>query len=254
MERILIMDTYVDNLSMKETIEYVDEFIRNKKPLHLVGVNADKINELQKNSRLKRIVNEGEIVNADGMSVVWASKVLGTPLKERVAGIDLMYELLKLSQEKQYSVFLLGAKQHIIEKSYDNIKKCFPELHIAGYRNGYFKEEEWHDVTELIKKSGADLVFIGISSPLKEYLVDYMLKEENLDCVLMGVGGSFDVVSGVIARAPKWMQKAGLEWFFRFLQEPARLGKRYFRGNLEFIRSVFQKRRSDKRTKRKDVQ
>ena len=238
MERVLIMDTYIDNLSMDETIEYVDEFIRNKKPLHLVGVNADKINELQKNSRLKKIINESDIINADGMSVVWASKVLKTPLKERVAGIDLMYELLKLSQQNQYSVYLLGARQHIIEKSYVNIKKSFPDLNIAGYRNGYFKEDEWKDVTEEIKESGAHIVFIGISSPLKEYLVDYMLHEEGLNSVLMGVGGSFDVVSGVIARAPKWMQKAGLEWFFRFLQEPARLGKRYFLGNLEFIRNV----------------
>lgn len=253
MERVLIMDTYIDNLSMDETIEYVDEFIRNKKPLHLVGVNADKINELQKNSRLKKIINESDIINADGMSVVWASKVLKTPLKERVAGIDLMYELLKLSQQNQYSVYLLGARQHIIEKSYVNIKKSFPDLNIAGYRNGYFKEDEWKDVTEEIKESGAHIVFIGISSPLKEYLVDYMLHEEGLNSVLMGVGGSFDVVSGVIARAPKWMQKAGLEWFFRFLQEPARLGKRYFLGNLEFIRNVMQKRKQEKKSNRKDV-
>lgn len=253
MERILIMDTYVDNLSMTETVEYVDEFIRNKKPLHLVGVNADKINELQKNSRLKKIINESDIINADGVSVVWAAKVLGMPLKERVAGIDLMYELLKLCQEKKYSVYLLGAKQHIIEKSYANIKKSFPELNIVGYRNGYFKKEEWENVTRQIQETGADIVFIGISSPLKEYLVDYMLHEGGLNSVLMGVGGSFDVVSGVIARAPKWMQKAGLEWFFRFLQEPARLGKRYFLGNLEFIRRVLIKKKHDKLSKRKDL-
>lgn len=243
------MDTYVDNLSMTETVEYVDEFIRNKKPLHLVGVNADKINELQKNSRLKKIINESDIINADGVSVVWAAKVLGMPLKERVAGIDLMYELLKLCQEKKYSVYLLGAKQHIIEKSYVNIKKSFPELNIVGYRNGYFKKEEWESVTRQIQETGADIVFIGISSPLKEYLVDYMLHEGGLNSVLMGVGGSFDVVSGVIARAPKWMQKAGLEWFFRFLQEPARLGKRYFLGNLEFIRRVLNKKKHDKLSK-----
>ena len=253
MERILIMDTYVDNLSMTETVEYVDEFIRNKKPLHLVGVNADKINELQKNSRLKKIINESDIINADGVSVVWAAKVLGMPLKERVAGIDLMYELLKLCQEKKYSVYLLGAKQHIIEKSYANIKKSFPELNIVGYRNGYFKKEEWESVTKQIQETGADIVFIGISSPLKEYLVDYMLHEGGLNSVLMGVGGSFDVVSGVIARAPKWMQKAGLEWFFRFLQEPARLGKRYFLGNLEFIRRVLNKKNHDKLSKRKEL-
>ena len=239
MERIKFMDTFVDNLTMGETVEYVDVFIREKRPLHLVGVNADKINEIQKDDHLKKIVNESAIINADGISVIWASRILGEPVKERVAGIDLMYELLDLSEKQGYSIYLLGAKQHIIEKTYENIRKMYPALSIAGYRNGYFKKDEWQTIAEQIKASKADIVFIGISSPLKEYLVEYFQREAGITGVLMGVGGSFDVVSGEIARAPKWMRNMGLEWFFRYLQEPKRLGKRYFLGNVEFIKNVF---------------
>lgn len=242
MERIKILDTYVDNLSMKETVEYVDTFICEKKPLHLVGVNADKFNELQVNDRLKTIVNESDIVNADGFSVVWAAKVLGTPMKERVAGIDLMCELMELSEKRQYSVYFLGAKQEIVEKAVKNSRKMYPRLRVAGYRNGYFSKTEWHAVAQKVKDCNPDIVFIGISSPLKEYLVEYMQKEENINCVFMGVGGSFDVISGAIPRAPKWMQDIGFEWFFRFLQEPRRLGKRYFLGNITFVYYIFKEK------------
>ncbi len=243
MERVKFMETYVDNLTMDETIEYVDVFIREKRPLHLVGINADKINEIQKDVRLKNIINESGIINADGVSVIWASGLLGKPLKERVAGIDLMYELLAHAEKKGYIVYLLGAKQHIVEKTYQNIKKLHPDLQIAGYRNGYFKKDEWHLIADELRQSKADIIFIGISSPLKEYLVEYLQKEEDLNAVLMGVGGSFDVISGEIARAPKWMRNIGLEWFFRFLQEPKRLGKRYFVGNIEFIKNVVREKR-----------
>ena len=242
MERIKILDTYVDNLSMKETVEYVDTFIREKKPLHLVGVNADKINELQENERLKDIVNGCDIINADGVSVIWASRFLKMPLKERVAGIDLMCELMKLAERRLYSVYFLGAKQEIVEKAVKSSRKMFPRIQIAGYRNGYFSKAEWHAVAQKVKECNPDIVFIGISSPLKEYLVEYMQKEEKMNCVFMGVGGSFDVISGEIPRAPKWMQNMGFEWFFRFLQEPKRLGKRYFFGNIKFIKNILKEK------------
>lgn len=241
MERIKILDTFVDNLSMKETVRLVDKYIQKGKPLHLMGVNADKINTLQKNTRLKDIVNNCEIINADGASVVWASKVLKKPLKERVAGIDLMEELLSLANKKQYRIYLLGARQEVVEKTKEVIQGRYSSLKIAGIRNGYFSEKDWPKVREDLAGKKPQIVFVGITSPLKEYLVEYLLNS-GLDYVFMGVGGSFDVISGKIPRASKWIQNIGMEWLFRVLQEPGRLWKRYFFGNIRFIFSVYRER------------
>lgn len=241
MERIKLLNTYIDNLSMAETVEEVDKFIAANRPLHLMGVNADKINTLQDDAQLREIVNGCDIINADGASVIWASKVLKKPLKERVAGIDLMQELLVLAEEKGYGVYFLGAKENVVKKMVMIFKKRYPKLVMKGYRNGYFTKEDWPQVLEQVNQSGAQIVFVGITSPLKEYLVEYF-QEQGSTCVYMGVGGSFDVLSGNIPRAPLWMQKCSLEWLFRVMQEPKRLGKRYFVGNLRFIISVYQER------------
>ncbi|MGN0334576.1 MAG: WecB/TagA/CpsF family glycosyltransferase [Lachnospiraceae bacterium] len=241
MERIEVLGTLVDNLSMQETVEAVEKYVQEKKFLHLMGVNADKINTLQKDKRLKDIVNSCGIINADGVSVVWASKKLKKPLKERVAGIDLMLELLKRAEKKGYSVYLLGAKQRVVEGTVRAIQSAHPALKIAGYHNGYFKSEEWPQIAELVKKSKADFVFVGITSPVKEYLIEYF-EEQKMNSVFMGVGGSFDVISGEIPRAPKWMQNIGMEWLFRVAQEPGRLWKRYFIGNIQFIVNVYREK------------
>lgn len=241
MNRIKILNTYIDNLSMKETVAEVDKFIAANKPLHLMGVNADKINTLQDDEQLRDIVNGCDIINADGASVIWASKVLKKPLKERVAGIDLMQELLVHAEKNGYGVYFLGAKENVVKKMVMIFRKRYPKLHISGYRNGYFKKDDWEEIADGIRKSGAQIVFVGITSPLKEYLVEYF-QEIGLTSVFMGVGGSFDVLSGNIPRAPKWMQKMGLEWLFRVMQEPGRLWKRYFVGNIRFIVSVYKER------------
>lgn len=236
-KRITILDTIVDVLTLNETIDMVEYYVKNKKPLHLMGVNADKINMLSVNPKLKEIVNNCGIINADGASVVLASKFLGKALPERVAGIDLMQDLVGLSEKKGYSIYLLGAKQEIVEKTAEVLIKKHPKLNIVGIKNGYFSEDEWPLIYEELKDINPDFVFVGITSPIKEYLVDYMQKQ-GLKSVFMGVGGSFDVISGSIPRAPKWMQKCNLEWFFRVIQEPKRLFKRYFIGNFKFIKNI----------------
>lgn len=244
-KRIEILHTVIDVLTVEETIERVKEYIDEGCGLHLMGVNADKINMLNENERLKTIVNGCGIINADGASVVLASKYLKKPLPERVAGIDLMLDLVQLASREHYKVFLLGAKQEIVEKTKAVLLENNPGLEIVGIRNGYFKEENWGEVAEEIRKSGAQLVFVGITSPLKEYIVENFQKEQHLNCVFMGVGGSFDVISGSIPRAPIWMQKCNLEWLFRVMQEPKRLFKRYFVGNWKFIMAVVKEKRKE---------
>lgn len=240
--RICILNTIIDSMTMSETIDSVKGYIDRNEPLHLMGVNADKINMLQTNERLKKIINECGIINADGASVILASKFLKKELPERVAGIDLMQKLVILAEEKGYSVYFLGAKQEIVEKTTLALKERHPDLKVAGFRNGYFDENEWEDIAETLKESNAQIVFVGITSPKKEYLVEF-LQKQGLTSVFMGVGGSFDVIAGVIPRAPLWMQKLNLEWLFRVMQEPRRLFKRYFVGNWKFIIAVFREKR-----------
>lgn len=241
-KRIELLNTTIDVLGVHETISLVEKYVKQKEPLHLMGVNADKINELNENERLKQIVNSCGIINADGASVIQASKYLGKPLPERVAGIDLMESLVRLSSKKGYSVYLLGAKQEVVEKTVEVLQKKYPKLNIVGIHNGYFKEVDWPMIVAELKEKNPSFVFVGITSPLKEYLIEY-LQENGCNSVFMGVGGSFDVISGNIPRAPKWMQKSGLEWLFRVIQEPKRLFKRYFVGNWKFIKAVRDERR-----------
>lgn len=240
-KRIKMMDTSIDVLSYNETIELVEKYVKTKTPLHLMGVNADKINELNKNPKLKEIVNSCGVINADGASVVLASKFLGEPLPERVAGVDLMESLVSLSADKGYSVYLLGAKQEVVEKTAEVLKSRYPSLNICGFRNGYFTTDDWKGIADELNTLNPDFIFVGITSPLKEYLIEYLQNNGNKG-VFMGVGGSFDVISGNIARAPVWMQEHNLEWLFRVSQEPKRLFKRYFVGNTVFIVSVLKEK------------
>lgn len=240
-DRIELLNTSIDVLSMDETVSLVEEYVKRKEPLHLIGVNADKINEINRNEDMKQIVNSCGIINADGASVVLAGRFLNRPLPERVAGIDLMDRLVQLSAEKGYRVYLLGAKYEVVNKTAEVLQKKYPSLVICGVHDGYFKREEWPAVSEELKRLHPDFVFVGITSPLKEYLVEYLQNDGN-DAVFMGVGGSFDVISGNIPRAPEWMQKANLEWLFRMVQEPKRLFRRYLVGNTEFILSVLKEK------------
>lgn len=241
-KRITILNTTIDVLNVKETINLVEQYVKTKTPLHLMGVNADKINEVNSNELMKEIVNKCGVINADGASVIMASKYLDKPLPERVAGIDLMQDLVKLSEEKEYSIYLLGAKEEVVKKTSEVLKERHPKLIIKGIHNGYFKEDYWPLISKELKDLKPDFVFVGITSPTKEYLIEFLQNDGN-DCVFMGVGGSFDVISGNIPRAPKWMQKCNLEWLFRVMQEPRRLFKRYFVGNRKFIKAVKQEKK-----------
>lgn len=242
MYKISFLNTNIDNLSMTETLTKVSDSIEKKEQLHHVVVNAGKIVAMQKDADLRKSVNESDVINADGQAVVWASHFLGKPLKERVAGIDLMANLVEMAHEKGYKIFLFGAKEEVV-KSVVNLysEKYSPEL-IAGYRNGYFKKEEEEAIAQEIGRSGAQMLFVAISSPTKEnflYKNREILKSINF---IMGVGGSFDVFAGKTKRAPEWMQKTGMEWFYRFLQEPKRMWKRYLIGNSKFIYLVFKEK------------
>lgn len=235
MTRYNFLNINLDNLSMEETLAKIEQTIENKKQLLHVGVNASHIVDIQKDLALRKSINDGDIINVDGQSVVWASRILNKPLKERVSGIDLMIRLVELAHKKSYKIFFFGAKEEIVKEVVKRYTKEYSKDMIAGYRNGYFKKEEEQSIAQEIADSGANILFVGISSPIKEnFLFENRdtLKQVNL---IMGVGGSFDVIAGFVKRAPIWMQKSGLEWLYRLIQEPKRMWKRYLIGNTKFV-------------------
>lgn len=240
--RYPILNTYVNAISMDETIREVEKIIRLKIPTQHVVINAAKINLINEDEKLRKIVNSCPLINADGASIVWAAKKLGIPLKERVAGIDLFLRLVNEASKKGYRIYLFGAKEEVVQKVKKILTKKYPSLQIVGVRNGYFEESDEPKIVEDMSKSGADMMFVAFSSPKKELWVNKYLNQLNIPFV-MGVGGSFDVVAGVTSRAPKWMQDHGLEWFYRFIQEPRRMFKRYIIGNLKFILFVNKEKR-----------
>lgn len=232
--RINIFDCPIDRFTMDETINEIDKSIKEKIHLHHVVVNAAKLVHMQKDKELYDSVVNSDIINPDGQAVVWASKFLGQPLKERVAGIDLMENLVKLAHEERYKVFFFGAKEEVVKGVVDKYSDIYSSDIIAGYRNGYFDKGSEEDIAKQIASSGADILFVAISSPTKENFLNKY--KDIIDTpFIMGVGGSFDVVAGKISRAPLWMQKVGLEWFYSFLQEPSRMWKRYLVTNSLFI-------------------
>ena len=232
---------------MQETLQKVDSVIVKGEQLHHVVVNAGKIVAMQNDLQLRKSVNESDLINADGQAVVWASKVLKKPLKERVAGIDLMINLVKLASQKNYKIFFFGAKDEVVKAVVNKYSIEYSPDIIAGFRNGYFKKEEEQDIARQISNSRANILFVAISSPTKENFLYENKELLNKVNFIMGVGGSFDVVSGKVKRAPLWMQNYGLEWFYRFTQEPLRMWKRYLVGNSKFIALVLKEKFSTKK-------
>lgn len=233
--RITMMGCQIDNLSMEETLQTVEGFIQSGKPHQHVVVNVDKLVKAERDAELRRIINECALINVDGMPVVWASRLLGKPLKERVAGVDLFEALMRRSAAKGWRVYLLGAREEVVSEVKRLYEIKYPGLVVAGYRNGYWREAEEPGVVADITAARADLLFVAISSPKKEHFLGQYQGQMKIPFA-MGVGGTFDVAVGRVKRAPVWMQKSGLEWFYRFLQEPRRMFRRYFIEDMAFFR------------------
>ena len=197
-----------------------------------VVVNVAKLVYAQDDQALRDAINGCELVNVDGMGVVWGGRLLGHPIPERVTGADLFDELLLLAAERGDAVFLLGARETVVEEVRAVLEERHPTLAIAGAHHGYFWDAE-EPVVDAIRESGAKLLFVAVSSPRKEAFITRWRERLGVSFV-MGVGGVFDIVAGVSRRAPPWMQRWGLEWLYRLGQEPRRMWKRYLVTNTRF--------------------
>jgi len=230
--RIGFLGCSLDALTMARTVELIDSAVAEGRFTQHSVVNVAKLVHMREDAELRAAVESCDIVNIDGMGVVWGARLMGLDVPERVAGIDLFYELLSLSQAKGHGVFLLGATQDVVALAATKIAVMYPALEIAGVHHGYFWDDQEKTV-EAVRRSGARLLFVAISSPLKEKFIARWRDQLGVTFV-MGVGGTFDVVAGKVRRAPRWMQRFGLEWLYRLIQEPRRMWKRYLVTNLKY--------------------
>ncbi len=234
MKRAYFLNSAVDLLRMDEVVSCVEDAMKSDKKLHHVVVNAAKIVNMQGDDELRESVMTADIINADGISVVWAGRCLGFDVPERVTGIDLMENLMALAHKMSKKVYFLGATPEVLNQVIKFYQVKYSPSLIGGFHHGYFKAHEESEIVSKINASGSSILLVAMSSPRKEiFLKSY--KNALMPNFVMGVGGSFDVVAGKVQRAPLLFQKLGLEWFYRLIQEPQRLFWRYFRTNFLFL-------------------
>jgi N-acetylglucosaminyldiphosphoundecaprenol N-acetyl-beta-D-mannosaminyltransferase len=231
--RVTVLGCGIDRLDLEETVRRCEDLVAAGGGAQHTSLNVAKLVAMRNDARLREIVLGSEVVTADGQPIVWASRLLGAPLPERVAGIDLMRALLPVAARKGYGVFILGARAEVLTQAVERLRAEHPELRIVGYRNGYFTAAEASDVCDEIRAAQPDILFVAMGSPQKEYWIADHRDELGVP-LSMGVGGAVDVIAGVTKRAPRWMQQAGLEWFYRLAQEPRRLWRRYLLTNVQF--------------------
>ncbi|MED5372642.1 MAG: WecB/TagA/CpsF family glycosyltransferase [Myxococcota bacterium] len=234
-EQVDLFGCRFDVVDMDSAVARVEQFIASGRMHQGIGVNVDQLVKMKDEPYFKEIVGICDLVTADGTPVVWASKLFGKKLPERVAGIDLFEALLPVAAQKGYKVFLLGTKPEILEKAREVYLERHPGLQIVGHHHGYYDRADEPEIARQIQESGAQLLFIAISSPKKEEFVDRNREALAKVGFVLGVGGSFDIAAGVYDRAPQWMAKAGIEWTYRLWQEPKRMYKRYLVEDSKFL-------------------
>ncbi|MBK9519495.1 MAG: WecB/TagA/CpsF family glycosyltransferase [Anaeromyxobacter sp.] len=203
-------------------------------PRTIITINASHVCQMRRDEALRRACLAGDLILADGMSVVWSLALAGLPLPERVAGVDLMARLLEEAGRHGLRVSFLGAKPEVVAALAEQSARRHPGLVVTGARDGYFTPADHPAIVEEIRRQAPHLLFVGMPSPFKETWCE--ANRAALDVpVVMGVGGSFDVLAGFVRRAPRLFQVAGMEWSWRLLMEPRKMWKRYLLTNSEFI-------------------
>jgi N-acetylglucosaminyldiphosphoundecaprenol N-acetyl-beta-D-mannosaminyltransferase len=224
-----------DTVTMDTAVVRCVELCRAPRASHMImTINASHLCMMRHDPELAAACRAGYLTVADGMSVVWALRTSGQPIPERVAGVDLMARLLQAAEEHGLGVYFLGAKPGVVKTLAEQSRVRHPKLQVAGFHDGYFGPSDHHRIVEEIRASGAHILFVGMPTPFKETWCER--HRHRLDVpVIMGVGGSFDVLAGYIRRAPRWVQSMGMEWCWRLLMEPRKLWKRYLTTNSTFI-------------------
>lgn len=247
--RIKFLNTYVDNLTATEAKNVVDKLIQESGNHYVVTPNSDIVVKMQDDAELKKICDKADLILTDGQIVVKLSRYLGNPIKERVCMTDFVWNIFDLAIEKNYKVFLFGGKEEVLFKATENIKKKLPKLNIVdsysppfGFEKDGIKLEE---ANRRIKESKADILIVFLGCPKQEKFI-YQNKDKYQIPISITMGGCVDFIAGEVKRAPIWMQNIGLEWFFRFLQEPRRMFRRYFIDDIKIFGMVHKYRKKNK--------
>lgn len=237
MTRVRVLNGHFDPLTLAEVVDWAGDWIEQRRQGYLCTVNVAILMMMRRDARLQRIVDRASLVVADGHPVVWTSRLGRERLPERVAGIDLIGALAERAVRQGFGLYLLGAHRPVVEAAARRLLAEHPGLSLRGVADGYFGAAEAVERARAIRRSGAQILLVGMSVPRQELFLEEQWTELGVNLAI-GVGGSFEVLAGVRRRAPHWCQQAGLEWLWRLLQEPRRLGPRYLDTNSRFIGHV----------------
>lgn len=232
-----LLDVPIDALAMDEALTIVGRAIDHRERLLIGVVNAAKMVNMRRDAALRSALLDADMILPDGMAVVWASRLLGRPLPERVAGIDLMHGLLAQAARQGHRVYCLGATDDVLSAAVARMQADYPGLVVVGSQHGYFDREDESWIAEQIRQSRADILLVAMTSPKKEQFLARWFDQMDV-AVCHGVGGSFDVLAGKVRRAPRMWQRLGMEWLYRVWQEPRRMWRRYLVTNTLFCGMV----------------
>jgi N-acetylglucosaminyldiphosphoundecaprenol N-acetyl-beta-D-mannosaminyltransferase len=235
--RVPVLNGGFDALTLAEVVDWASAWIRDGRRGYLCTVNVAILMMMRRDLRLQRVVDRAALVVADGRPIVWCSRLAGRRLPERVAGIDLIDALAARAARDGFGLYLLGARRAVVENAARRLLAAHPGLSIRGVADGYFRAGEAAERARAVRQSGASLLLIGMGVPRQEYFLEEQWAELGVNLAI-GVGGSFEVLAGARRRAPHWAQQAGLEWLWRLIQEPRRLGPRYVDTNCRFIAHI----------------
>jgi N-acetylglucosaminyldiphosphoundecaprenol N-acetyl-beta-D-mannosaminyltransferase len=218
---VRIFGVPISQMSMKQTVAYLTEAIERKRPKQVITANPIMVMSAIDDPAYMAMMKQAELIVPDGTGVVWAANYVGEPVAQRVPGYDLLHELMKVGEPKGWKVYLLGASTEVIEAAANKLQEGYPGVQVVGCRNGYFSEEQDAEVIQSIVQAAPDILLVGRSADKQEPWIAKHKQQLQVP-IMMGVGGSFDVLSGKLKRAPVIFQKLRLEWFYRLLQEPWR--------------------------------
>lgn len=238
MEKTPLLNTYVNNVTMDETVNEIDKMISDNKNSYIVAINADVVMKIEQDEYLKQITDNADMVLVDGKPLVWISKWHKRPVKAKISGSDLVPVLCRHSAENGYSIFIIGGQEGIADKAKQNLEKQYPKIKIVGTYAppfGFEKNQtELSKINEMISKAKPDLLIACFGCPKQEKWIYENYRKYDAK-VSICAGATVDFLAGNVSRAPKWMSEHGLEWLYRFFQEPKRMFKRYFVDDLKII-------------------
>lgn len=245
MQKQVLLNTYINNVSMDETIHAVEAMIEQGKKSYIVPINVDVVMKIEQDAYLKKIVDQADMVLIDGKPLVWISKIHKRPVKAKISGSDLVPIICKDAAEKEYTIFIIGGKDGVAEKAKESLEKKFPEIKVVGTYAPPFgfekNKNELDKINKMISRVHPDLLIVCFGCPKQEKWV-YENYQKYDAKVSICAGATVDFLAGNINRAPKWMSDHGLEWFYRFTQEPKRLFKRYFIDDIQVLKLIWKYR------------